>query len=72
MQNTGNTGIGRSGEGSRPTTSGGVDNIGGADAFTPSHTPDKTNAAPKPDEKMSRKRQDASSDSAADQSPQNR
>jgi hypothetical protein len=55
-----------SGEGTRPTTSGGVDNIGGADAFTPSNTPEGQHAAPQPEEKMRGKRQSATDSNRAD------
>ena len=54
---TGGESINTSDDGTRPSTSGGVDNMGGADSFTPSQTPDGRNSAPGPDEKMKAKRQ---------------
>jgi hypothetical protein len=66
-----NSGINTSGEGSRPTTSAGVDNIGAADAFTPSSTPDGVNAAPKSKEKMEEKKQDSSASRADEDAPWN-
>ena len=59
-----------SGQGTRPTTAGGVDNIGGADAFIPGKGPDKGNVAPGPPEKMTEKRQDGSSSRADHPAPQ--
>jgi hypothetical protein len=64
-----NSNLTNSGEGSRPTTDGGVDNIGGADTFTPNKTPDGQNAAPMPDEKMRWKRQTPGSDDASNPAP---
>jgi hypothetical protein len=55
MSNENNLG---SGDGTRPTTDGGVDNIGGASTFTPG----KGSAnAPKPAEKMSENKKDKAS-----------
>lgn len=50
--------LSNSGEGTRPTTSGGVDNIGGAGSFTPGGTPKANNTASKPAEEINEKRQD--------------
>ena len=58
-----------SGDGTRPTTSGGVDNIGGAHSFTPGKKTDVNDAAPAPTEKMREKRQDSTSDSAQHPAP---
>lgn len=66
-------GIGNtSGDGTRPTTSGGVDNIGGAHAFTPGQPSAPDDVAPAPSEKMTEKRQDANSDSAQHPAPHSR
>ena len=63
-------GIGNtSGDGTRPTTSGGTDNIGGAHSFTPGKKSKSGDASPAPPEKMSEKRQDAESDSADHPAP---
>lgn len=67
----GTSNLSNSGEGSRPTTSAGVDNIGGADTFTPGKTPSASNPAPKPPEKMSEKRQDGISSRAQYPAPHN-
>ena len=63
------TNLSNSGEGTRPTTSGGVDNIGAADSFTPGKTPQGNDAAPSPPEKMREKRQDGSSNRADHPAP---
>ncbi len=55
-----------SGDGSRPTTDGGVDNIGGADTFVPRH-PD--NSSPRPPERMSEVRKDKASVKKDDSAP---
>ncbi len=48
-----------SGDGTRPTTSGGTDNIGGGDRFTGhSSKASEENSAPAPAERMARKRKD--------------
>ncbi len=63
-------GIGNtSGDGTRPTTSGGVDNIGGADSFTPGKKTGHDGSTPGPNEKMTEKRQDSTSDSAQNPAP---
>jgi hypothetical protein len=67
-----NSHLNTSGDGSRPVTIAGVDNIGAADAFTPSKTPGGTDAAPQPTEKMAEKRQDDTSDSATHPAPRTR
>ncbi|MDB5826379.1 MAG: hypothetical protein JWQ73_599 [Variovorax sp.] len=49
-----------SGDGSRPTTSGGVDNIGAGEKFTGKHTAAGEDiGGPGPQEKMQEKRKDA-------------
>ncbi|MDB5742626.1 MAG: hypothetical protein JWR68_941 [Polaromonas sp.] len=58
-----------SGEGSRPTTSGGVDNLGGADSFTPGQPSKAGDTSPGPQEKMTEKRQDGSAASADHPAP---
>ena len=58
-----------SGDGTRPTTSGGVDNIGAADSFTPGKKSGPDDASPGPVEKMTEKRQDSTSDSAQHPAP---
>ena len=64
-----NTGNSSSGEGTRPVTDGGVDNIGGASSFTPGKPSSPADSAPKPHEKMAEKKADSASmkedDSAA-------
>lgn len=58
MSNTANN----SGDGSRPTTDGGVDNIGAGEKFTGQRTAAGDDVAgPGPTEKMQKKRQDAES-----------
>lgn len=52
------THISNSGKGTRPTPSGGVNNIGGSDTFTPAKTPDAGQTTPHPPEKLTEKRQD--------------
>jgi hypothetical protein len=47
-----------SGDGSRPTTSGGVENIGAGEKFTGKQTPGGDVAGPAPKERMSDKRSD--------------
>ena len=58
-----------SGEGTRPTTSAGVDNIGGADSFTPGKKSDVSDTAPAPPEKMAEKRQDHNANRADHPAP---
>jgi hypothetical protein len=60
--------IHRSGDGSRPTTDGGVDNIGGASAFTPGQG---SADAPKPPERMAEKKLDKASVKTSDADPFN-
>jgi hypothetical protein len=48
-----------SGDGTRPTTAGGVDNIGGASSFTPGKAQDGASSTPAADEKMTEKRQES-------------
>ena len=55
---------GDSGRGTRPTTAGGVDNIGAADSFTPGKVSQPGHNSPAPPEKMREKRQDDSADTA--------
>ena len=56
MSNSGT--INTSGDGTRPTTSGGVDNIGGADGFIPGKAKPANSGVPAPQEKMGENRQD--------------
>jgi len=58
-----------SGEGTRPTTSGGVDNIGGASSFTPGKKSGPADTSPAPPEKMAEKRQDRHANSAQHPAP---
>jgi len=58
-----------SGEGTRPTTSGGVDNIGGASSFTPGKKSGPADTSPAPAEKMAEKRQDHTANSAQHPAP---
>lgn len=59
-----------SGGGSRPTTDGGVDNIGAGEKFTGKHTAAGDDiAGPKPTEQMQKKRKDADSVSHDDAAP---
>lgn len=51
--------VSNSGEGSRPTTSGGVDNIGAGEKFTGKQTAGGNVSGPAPKERMSDKRADA-------------
>ena len=57
--------ITNSGEGTRPTTAGGVDNIGGASGFTPGKEAPEGGGAPAAPEKMREKRQEAVSANTA-------
>jgi len=58
MSNT----VNGSGDGFRPTTDGGVDNIGAGEKFTSQHTAAGDDVAgPKPTENMQKKRKDAES-----------
>ena len=50
--------VSSSGDGTRPTTSGGVDNIGAGEKFTGKQTPGGDVAGPAPHERMSDKRTD--------------
>jgi hypothetical protein len=50
--------LSNSGEGTRPTSSSEVDNIGGAGSLSPDGTPKANNTAPRPAEEMTEKRQD--------------
>lgn len=58
--------IHRIGDGTRPTTDGGVDNIGAAGSFTPGQA--DTNA-PGPKERMTEKKRDKASVKADDSAP---
>jgi hypothetical protein len=64
-----NTSTDTSGEGSRPATSAGVDNLGAADGFTPGKAKADGFNTPSPSEKMQDKRQDDSVDTAARPGP---
>ncbi|MGJ7492895.1 hypothetical protein [Variovorax sp. ZT4R33] len=50
--------VSSSGDGTRPTTDGGVDNIGAGEKFTGKQTPGGDVAGPAPKERMSDKRSD--------------
>ena len=50
--------VSSSGDGTRPTTSGGVDNIGAGEKFTGKQTPGGDVGGPAPKERMSDKRSD--------------
>jgi len=50
--------VSSSGDGTRPTTSGGVDNIGAGEKFTGKQTPGGDVAGPAPQERMGEKRND--------------
>ena len=56
-----------SGDGTRPTTDGGVDNIGGAKSFTPGQG--SADAAPAPKEKMSESKKDRAAMRRDDSAP---
>ena len=60
---------GTSGEGIRPTTSGGVDNMGGGDTFTPGKEKPPELSTPQPAEKMAEKKQHSGSSNASNPSP---
>lgn len=73
---TSSTNTGSSGDGSRPSTAGGVDNIGGASSFTPHavknpKTPAAAgdNSSPQPVEKLVEKRQEGQDDNASNPGP---
>lgn len=57
-----------SGDGTRPSTAGGVDNLGAAKGFTPGKA-EPGSQAPAPPEKMQEKKQDRGSDNAGDPGP---
>ena len=62
----------QSGEGSRPTTSGGVDNIGAGEKFTAKQAPEGVEVTgPAPAEKAQAKRQDAAAAQRDDSAPFN-
>ncbi|MDB5891863.1 MAG: hypothetical protein JWP47_2694 [Polaromonas sp.] len=58
-----------SGDGSRPTTSGGTDNIGAADGFVPGKAKPAGTGTPAAAEKMSDKRQDGDAPQANHPAP---
>lgn len=64
-----NSNFGSSGEGSRPTTDGGVDNVGGANSFTPGQASPTSKNSPKPSEKMEEKKADKDSMKQDDSAP---
>ncbi len=68
---TANSSAGDSGQGSRPTTSGGVDNIGGASSFTPGKAPQDGESSPMPPEKMAEKKNDKAAMKRDDSAPWN-
>lgn len=61
--------MGTSGEGSRPTTDGGVDNLGGASAFTPGKATSPGSSSPMPTEKMAEKKSDKAAARGDDSAP---
>ncbi len=58
-----------SGDGSRPTTDGGVDNIGAGSRLATDDAPVGPNDGPAPAAEMSRKRSDSASSEADDSAP---
>ncbi|MDQ0017380.1 hypothetical protein J2W23_005793 [Variovorax boronicumulans] len=65
-----NTRVGSTGDGSRPTTSGGVDNIGGAGSFTARETnAGEDVAGPTPRERMQDKKKDVTATKHDDSAP---
>jgi len=56
-------------DGTRSTTDGGTDNIGGARSFAPGKKLGPDDVAPAPPEKMAEKRQNGNSDSADHPAP---
>jgi hypothetical protein len=64
--NMANPGTAGSGDGSRPTTDGGVDNIGAASGFTPGNPPAD---APAPPEKFAERKKDRASMEADGSAP---
>jgi len=66
-----NSSTGGSGQGSRPTTTGGVDNIGGASSFTPGKASKEGDASPMPAEKMTEKKNDKAAMKQDDSAPWN-
>jgi len=72
-----NTSMNTSGDGTRPSTSGGVDNMGASSTFTPhkkpapGQSPEIAGASnsPNPVEKMTEKRQDGAADDAHNPGP---
>jgi hypothetical protein len=64
------TGIKNSGDGTRPTTSDGTDNIGAGEKFTPHGTAaGSDNTGPAPHERMQHKRSDAAGTKVDDSVP---
>ena len=68
---TANSATGGSGQGSRPTTDGGVDNIGGASSFTPGKALKEGESSPMPPEKMTEKKNDKAAMKRDDSAPLN-
>lgn len=65
-----NTGVTSTGDGTRPTTSGGVDNIGGAESFTAHKTKAGEDVAgPAPRERMQDKKKDVEGTKHDDSTP---
>ena len=58
-----------SGDGTRPTTAGGVDNIGAGSKLTDADDPQAETSGPAPAEKMQQKRSDRASSKADDSAP---
>ena len=68
---TANSAAGGTGQGSRPTTDGGVDNIGGASSFTPGKELKEGESSPMPAEKMAEKKNDKEAMKRDDSAPLN-
>ena len=71
MTSNNSAAAGGSGQGSRPTTAGGVDNIGGASSFTPGKALKEGESSPMPPEKMAEKKNDKEAMKRDDSAPLN-
>jgi hypothetical protein len=69
MQMTSSGNARNSGDGTRPTTDGGVDNIGAGSKLTDVDDPQAETSGPAPDERMARKRSDRAGAAADDSAP---
>ena len=63
------TPVQNSGAGTRPSTSGGVDNLGAADSFSPGQATDAGDGSPAPVEKMADKHTDKAAAEQDDSAP---